>query len=254
MALSANTPRAYDVGDYYNTLPVKASSTIYEGSAVGLTAGYARALVAADEFAGFATAKAVGGSSDGDIRVTVKSRGRVQLSITSLAVTDIGQTVYASADGTFTLTQTGNSKIGKVVRWISTGEGIVEFEPHKVEPMQIISIPITLANVADGDVLTAYTPGFKGSVIAVDFAVSTAVTTGSKATTLNLEIGTTNLTGGAVALTSANCTPLGAVVAGSAVTTANSFSATDTISVEASSTTAFVEGAGYLLIKVRQEN
>jgi hypothetical protein len=253
MALSANTPRAYDVGDYYNTLPVKASSTIYEGSAVGLTAGYARALVAADEFAGFATAKAVGGNADGDVNVSVKSRGRVQLSITSIAVTDIGQTVYASADGTFTLTAIGNSKIGKVVRWVETGVVIVEFEAHKVEPIQIVSLPITLANVADGDVLTAYTPGFKGTIIGIDFAVTTAVTTAAKATTLNAEIGTTNLTGGAVALTSANCTPLGAVVASTAITAANAFTATDTISIEASSTTTFVEGVGVLYIKLKQE-
>jgi hypothetical protein len=254
MALSANTPRSYDVGDTYNTLPVKASSTIYEGSAVGMTAGYARALVAADEFAGFATAKAVGTGTDGVTQVTVKSRGRVQLAITSLAVTDIGQSVYASADGTFTLTQTGNSQVGKVVRWISTGEGVIEFEAHKIEPMQVISIPITLANVADGDVLTAYTPGFKGSIISVDFAVTTAVTTAAKASTLNIEIGTTNVTGGAVAITSAGATPLGAIIAGTAVTAANAFGATDTISIEAASTTTFVEGAGVLLIKVRQES
>lgn len=116
---------------------------------------------------------------------------------------------------------------------------------------KVISIPINLATVADGDVLTTYTPGFAGRIESVAFAVTQEVTTGSKASTLNLEIGTTDLTGGVVALTSANCTTLGAVVAGSSVTAANVFTSTDTISIEASSTTAFAEGAGVLLITVR---
>jgi hypothetical protein len=114
-----------------------------------------------------------------------------------------------------------------------------------------ITIPITLANVADGDVLTTYTPGYKFKVLSVAFAVTTAVTTADKATTLNLEIGTTNVTGGAVALTSANCTPLGAVVAGTAITAANTGAADATLSIEAASTTAFAEGAGVLLVTIQ---
>lgn len=113
----------------------------------------------------------------------------------------------------------------------------------------VISIPITLATITDAvDVLTNFTPGFAGAITSVAFAVTVPVTTAAKATTLNLEIGTTNLTGGVVALTSANCTPLGAVIAGTAITANNTFGATDTISIEASSTTQFSEGAGVLLI------
>jgi hypothetical protein len=120
--------------------------------------------------------------------------------------------------------------------------------------ISIITIPITLAQITGaGDVLTNFTPGFAGKILRVAFAVSTVVTTAAKAVTLNLEIGTTNVTGGAVALTSANCTPLGAVVAGSAITAANAFTASDTISVEAASVTAFSEGAGYLLITVSSD-
>lgn len=117
--------------------------------------------------------------------------------------------------------------------------------------VQTIAIPINLPSLANGDVLTNYTPGYKFKVLSVSFAVSVAVTTAAKAATLNLEIGTTNLTGGVVALTSANCTPLGALVAGTAITAANTGTSTDTISVEASSVTTFVEGAGYLLIKLQ---
>ncbi len=120
-----------------------------------------------------------------------------------------------------------------------------------VATSSILSFPIVLATVADGDILTEYTPGFAGKITKISFAVTTKVTTGSKGSTLNMEIGTTNLTGGVVVLTSANCTPLGAVVAGSAVTGANSFTATDVLSIEAASTTAFSEGAGTLLVTIQ---
>ena len=114
-----------------------------------------------------------------------------------------------------------------------------------------LTIPITLANLSAADVLTAMTLTGSGKITAVEFFVTTAVTTGSKAATLNLEIGTTDLTGGAVALTSANCTPLGAKVAGSAITAANTFVNGDTLSIEAASVTTFSEGAGVLVITIQ---
>ena len=112
----------------------------------------------------------------------------------------------------------------------------------------IVSIPIKLANLADGDIATAFIPGFAGTILSAQFMVTDPATTASKLSTLNLEIGDTNVTGGVIALTSAKCTPLGKVTAGTAITAENVFTATDTISVEASSTTAFVEGEGVLMI------
>lgn len=255
MALAANSPRNYDLGDI-NTFGVKATSQIYEGSAVGSSGGYARALVAGDIFLGFSKEKVLGLASDGLNNVNVVTRGQVQLTITSIAVTDIGKPVYASDDGTFTLTQGSNSRIGRVYRYVTTNTCIVEFDAQGAQADReylILSLPITLANVADGDVLTTYTPGFAGRIESFAFAVTSAVTTGSKASTLNMEIGTTDLTGGVLALTSANCTPLGKVTAATAITAANTFAASDTISVEASSTTAFAEGAGVLLVTLSRE-
>lgn len=133
-----------------------------------------------------------------------------------------------------------NSTTGTSTTTLAAGVGVTT-----------IIVPLNLASIADGDVLTNYTPGYKFKILSVSFAVNTPVTTGSKATTLNLEIGSTNTTGGAVALTSANCTPIGALVAGTAITAANTGSSSDTISVEAASTTAFAEGSGYLLIKLQ---
>ena len=113
--------------------------------------------------------------------------------------------------------------------------------------------PISLASVADGDVVTNIRPGVNGYITHVEFVTGVAVTTGSKLSTLNLEIGTTNLTGGAVALTSAALTPKGARVAGTRITANNRILRASTLSVEASSTTAFAEGDGFLIVKIQPD-
>lgn len=116
-----------------------------------------------------------------------------------------------------------------------------------------LSIPITLVQMTGaGDVLTQYTPGYAFKILKVDAHVVEAVTTAGDGASLNLEIGTTNVTGGVVALTSANCTPLGVQIAGTAVTANNTGSATDHFSVEVAAGAGwFAEGAIVLLIKIQ---
>lgn len=127
--LTADKPRAYQLGDL-EEYPVIASDVIYEGAAVGENgSGYARPLQAGDVFLGFAleTADNASGSA-GDIRVQVRTAGRIELPIGSLAITANDRpAVYASDDDTFTLTSTSNSLIGYVSRWVSSGTGVVEF-------------------------------------------------------------------------------------------------------------------------------
>lgn len=115
----------------------------------------------------------------------------------------------------------------------------------------LLTIPVNLATVADGDVLTTMPIPHKFKILSVDAYVTNEVTTAAKATSLNVEIGTTNLTGGVVALTSANSATLGAKIAGSAVTAANTGAADATISIEASSTTAFIEGEVVVVIAIQ---
>ena len=117
---------------------------------------------------------------------------------------------------------------------------------QKTKEWWIFYIP--LADIANGDLLTEWVPGFAGTIIEILAVVQKPAATASKAATLNTEIGATDLTGGALALTSANCTPKGAKVAASAITANNAFGATDAVSVEASGVTAFVEGAIWLMI------
>jgi hypothetical protein len=116
-----------EIEDY----PVIASDIIFEGSAVGENgSGYARPLVAADPFLGFAQRKADNSAgAAGDINVRVRTRGKAQLPISGIAITANDRpAVYASDDDTFTLTATSNSLIGYVSRWVETGVAIVEFD------------------------------------------------------------------------------------------------------------------------------
>lgn len=152
MALSANNPRTFEIGDH-NDLPVKASSKIYEGSAVGLTGGYARALNAGDSFGGFAEVFVDNSAgADGAVNVNVNRFGLIVLPISGLAVTDIGKPVYASDDNTFTLTSTGNSAIGRVVRWSSAGVGVVAFRADRAGLGLLSLLTDSTGGTADGTV------------------------------------------------------------------------------------------------------
>ena len=108
---------------------------------------------------------------------------------------------------------------------------------------------ISAVAIANGDLLTEYVPGYKFAIVKFDARCAAAVTTGSKASTLNLEIGTTNVTGGVISL--AGTYAIGAGQAGTAITAANTGSATDSFSIEASATTAFVEGAFWLSVSIK---
>lgn len=116
----------------------------------------------------------------------------------------------------------------------------------------ILAFPVNLATVANGDVVTNFTPGFAGDVVGFDYVANLPASTAARAATFNLEIGTTDMTGGVLALTTALATPQGKVTSATAITAANSFGPTDTISIEASSVTAFAEGNGTLFVKCRR--
>jgi len=136
--------------------------------------------------------------------------------------------------------------------WPAGSEVMVFLDQVDGNDVVYLNLPIKLAKLANGDVVTEFRPGVAGAIEDVQFIVTDPATTAAKAATLNLEIGTTNLTGGTVALTSANCTPLGAVVAGAAITAGNVLARESKLSVEASSVTAFAEGEGVLVIRIRK--
>lgn len=147
MALAADTPSETEAGVYAD-LPVAATTTIYEGSAVGDNgSGYMRALVAGDPFRGFAVRKADNSSgSTGAINVHIIQEGRIVGTFSSIAITNVGDDVYMSDDATFTLTAGSNSYVGKLVRYISATSGVVAFSIFN--PV-LAADSVTNAKVAD---------------------------------------------------------------------------------------------------------
>lgn len=132
MALSANTPRNFAKREDIESLPMQASSTVYVGSAVSIDTGGEVGPLNTSEagFYGFALEGKVNSGSAGDVSIEVCTAGKVELTITGLDDNnDIGDEVYASDDGTFTLASTGNLAIGKVAQITSlTGnKAIVRF-------------------------------------------------------------------------------------------------------------------------------
>lgn len=126
----------------------------------------------------------------------------------------------------------------------STGGDVTGATLASTAGITTLSIPITLASMTTSaaDLVTAYTPGYKFKILAVHFATTTVSTGDAASQVLNVEIGTTNVTGGVVTAT----------LAGTAVTAANTGTASDTISVEvAASGTVFTAGDGVLLIRIQ---
>jgi len=129
MVLAANTPLTFIRGEQ-SELPA-AAAIIYEGAILGDNgSGYARCLVAGDPFRGHAMEyidNSAGSEGDQNIKL-MRGRYRLEVTLTSVAITDIGKQVFASADDTYTLTPGSNSVVGRVVRYVTINTAIVEFD------------------------------------------------------------------------------------------------------------------------------
>jgi hypothetical protein len=131
--LAADKPRVFETGhdEFINELPAIASDTIYEGAAVGElndTGTYQPLGTGStvDRFAGFCTEKCDNSAgAAGAKKVKVKQRGRVKLAVTGVtAITDVGKTVWATDDDTFTVTYAaGAVEVGEIVRYVGTADG-----------------------------------------------------------------------------------------------------------------------------------
>lgn len=134
MSLAENTNLPLVVGD--NAVPAAADAVGYKGSMISISEtsgeeGYGQALVAGEVFAGHCLDDFDNtDGDDGDIDIQVRAgKYRLKVTITDVAVTNVGDTVYASDDGTYTLTEGSNSQVGKVTRYVGSNTAEVEFEP-----------------------------------------------------------------------------------------------------------------------------
>jgi hypothetical protein len=118
---------------------------------------------------------------------------------------------------------------------------------------RMVTIPLPpMAEWTAADIITEIQPGIEGELEYAELVVTTAVTTAAKAATLNFEIGTTNVAGMTLAVTSANATPKGKALAFDLPTGDNTLTRASKLSVEAASVTAFSEGNAFLNVYIRE--
>lgn len=132
MALSADSALTLAGDTKLTYQPLQASVVVYTGACLSRDAGGELGPVGASEaFGGFAAEAVTASATAGGTSIEVYSKGRVLLTITGLDDNnDIGDTVYASDDATFTLTASTNVAIGKVAQIysLSNNQAWVEFE------------------------------------------------------------------------------------------------------------------------------
>lgn len=135
-ALTAERPFIPQViGQDWDEYPA-AAADLYEGAMIGInSSGYARAYVVGDKFVGHAKASCLNASgSAGDLNVRVyKGIYRGKVALTNVAITDGVQrsAVYATDSGTLSLRV--GFMVGRVVRYVSSGIAIVEFDTNPYE-------------------------------------------------------------------------------------------------------------------------
>lgn len=115
-------------------LPVDDNVKVYKGSFVGRdrATGYARPLVAGDEFLGIAYRQAdnkVAGHTPGGINVRLHQAVDIVHALPGVTTADIGKDVYASDEETLTLTPTGTSRVGRIVAVEGAGAVRVRCQP-----------------------------------------------------------------------------------------------------------------------------
>jgi hypothetical protein len=152
MALSKNTPTTVLEGKLQAYGLYRALHP-YEGSMIFRKSdGYACLTAAGNPFLGHAYAEANNAAGgDGDLEVFVRTgRYFAKATISGIAIADVGKMVYASDDGTLTLTASGNSLVGQVVKYVTTSTCIVQFQPVAIGQTAITDAPAGGTGAAAG--------------------------------------------------------------------------------------------------------
>jgi hypothetical protein len=182
--LAVDTARTYELG-HIGEYPMIASDIVYEGAAVGLDgSGNARPLVAGDVFVGFCEQQVDNSAGiAGAKNVRVVRKGVVQLTVSGVAATDVGNDIYASDDGAFTLTASTNSRIGRVHRYVSSNTCMVSFEAFQpINTTEIAAGAVTLAKLASG-ITPSHVVKYAGSFTTVGGDANESITVTGAAST-----------------------------------------------------------------------
>ena len=241
--------------------PVKANTVIQQGSLVVADAGFAAPArtalglkVIGKAIEKYDNSTATTGGAAGAV-TAVLELGLFKFANSGAGVDLVGQTeqekyVYLVDDQTVAKTDGNNTRsvAGRVKQIDADGSVWIEITSGP-DGGGTYDIPVPtsdMSTIANGQYLAPFTLPKAGRLLSAFWVQDKPVTTAAKLSTLQPRINGVATTGGAVALTSALCTPKGAVIPGSPITALNTFNAGDTLDVQASGTTAFVEGSGML--------
>jgi hypothetical protein len=231
------------------TLPIPAMSGVADGDLItNIQPGFAGRIIALEFVCTTAITTAAKATTINAEIGTTNCTG--SLEIAGTYAIGAGERVAVTANNTFdehdiiSLEASSTTTFTEGVGFILVH---IDRVPAAAGGFAVMSIQLpSMAAIANGDIATGLTMPFAGRAYAMEFVATTAVTTAAKTTTLNLEIGTTNMGG---SLTVAGTYAVGAAERAN-LTTPNTFAAGDTISLEAASTTTFIEGAGVLYIYI----
>jgi len=273
-ALTANAPNLKTQPNARTrTFQVKNAQTIYHGALVALDSGY---LVPWSDTSGLQFLGVFEGfepiiTDDGIIAIVGDTgnapdiRGIVDVSgaylngvdVTGVsAITSLGAQVFGPDDNYATPSLTGTVDVGPI-GWLADFRSATDMDVKLYTPNEYMAresskgswtFSLPLATLAAATI-QPFTPEFAGRIDKMYSVVTTVASTASKLATLRVQIGTTDITGGTLDLTTANCDALGEVNDAAAMTALATFGATDTISVDGSSITAFIEGQIDLVIE-----
>lgn len=122
--------------------------------------------------------------------------------------------------------------------------------------IQFLNFAYNLADISAADILVDYVvpAGFK--LVDIRAVITKAATTAAKAATITAKIDGTAVTGATIALTSANCTPIGTILTGTATDVLAggnniAYGPGSKLKVTGSSVTAFVEGAATITLTLQ---
>jgi len=162
MALTANREVEHYIDQELRSFQVAATQHIFKGAFVGLAAtGYAQPLAAGDAFVGIAYEEMDNSTgADGALSVRVYTLGDFGLALSGAAVADLGRPVFASADDVLTFTASGNSYVGFVQDFVTTGEIILRVDPRRAKIKTITHAVEDLA--AGADIPARAVHGFDG--------------------------------------------------------------------------------------------
>lgn len=198
MALTADRDLNFFTSETLVDYGVDQNVRIYKGALVGRnrSTGYARPLLAGDDFLGVAYRQADNtfvGNQAGGINVRVHQGIDVLHPFAGLSPSDIGKDVYANADDTMTLTPTSYSRVGRIVTIESSQAARVRIRPTPSLSGVLENQPFI--NLADQNV-----------TLNLDFVNKTLAMANTAARTLTLPAATTVRAGGwlRVIKTSAN--------------------------------------------------